>query len=341
MEGMKIVACCPEIVDEMHEAVTTLSEHKDQEALKNMPTQEKLTIASLVSNLSSQMEKFDLLLKENEAAQERIRQLQQGSDWLQHTCESLQQSEAEKAQKINMLEKKISELEKTVVDMKLNEAESKSREDFYKLHIGKLEQELGKGICPQVKLTQSLTTSSSAAENVRIGRPPQRTPLLTRSFSAFLKKSFVTTDSNGSQEENDEHEMRIVRPRSNTDEIAAEINKHLEHYTPTRNETSHRHESRHHRMNSCPIIIPRRETDLSNITDFTDESWAEKQLAVGPNMQGDDLHPVFEPAGRDLQQRMSLRGSGTRRRKGDDDDDDGGGDKHGDSIPKKIDLAFC
>jgi hypothetical protein len=118
-----------------------------------------------------------------------------------------------------MLEKKISELEKTVVDMKLNEAESKSREDFYKLHIGKLEQELGEGIDPQVKLTQLLTTASSAVDNVRIGKSPQRTPLLTRSFSAFLKKSFVTTDSNGSQEEvtasGDEHEMRIVRPRSN------------------------------------------------------------------------------------------------------------------------------
>lgn len=39
---------------------------------------------------------------------------------------------------------------------------------------------------------------------------------------------------------------------------------------------------------------------------------------------------------------MSLRGSGTQKRKGDDDDDDdGGGDRHGDSIPKKIDLAFC
>lgn len=338
MEGMKIVACCPEIVAEMQEAVTTLSEHEDQEALKNMPIQEKLTMDVLVSHLSSQMEKFDLLLKENEAAQERIRQLQQGSDWLQHTCESLQQSEAAKAQKINMLEKKISELEKTVVDMKLNEAESKSREDFYKLHIGKLEQELGVGVGPQVKLTQSLTTTSSAVDNVRIGKPPQRTPLLTRSFSAFLKKSFVTTDSNGSQEEvtasGDEHEMRIVRPRSNTDEIAAEINKHLEHYTPTRNDTSHRHESRHHRMNSCPVIIPRRET-------ITNESWAEKQLAVDPNVQDDDLHPVFEPAGRDLQQRMSLRGSGTQRGKGDDDDDDGGGDRRSDSIPKKIDLAFC
>lgn len=58
-------------------------------------------------------------------------------------------------------------------------------------------------------------------------------------------------------------------------------------------------------------------------------------------MQDDDLHPVFEPAGRDLQQRMSLRGSGTQRGKGDDDDDDGGGDRRSDSIPKKIDLAFC
>jgi len=161
-------------------------------------TLEELNAASLVRLLSSQMEKFDHLLQKNESSQETIIQLQQRSDWLKETCQAFERSEAKKVKKISSLEKKIDDLEKLVIEMKLNEAESRSREDHYKLQIANLEQLLEKSAEPSMqgveprrqrkgasKHTQSLIIPP--ASNARLKGHPERNPL-NRSFTSFFKR---------------------------------------------------------------------------------------------------------------------------------------------------------
>jgi len=356
-----------------NEATSLLTEeHPSHQTNTNMSSkrssfQEELNAASLVSLLSSQMGEFEQLLIKNEAAQEKIHQLQQGSDWLKQTCESLQQSEREKKIKIDMLEKKICDLEKLVIDMKLNEAESRGREDHYKLQIANLEHLLKTGMQPcrqrdgSAKLTQSFTLSAS---NVRSGEHPKRNPLLTRSFSSFFRKSSVGdgTDRNCVEtskkvplQDDEKIATNVSRPRLGTaNEIISEsFRRHSpkgpydasplhesfhSHPNPRRNDSS-----AHFRSNSYPIVIPeRRSTHLSNITDLTDESWAEmradeadRSCTSHPSLDHSEVtpSPVFEPAGPQLQLKMSLRSSGTTQRKEEE--------SRGDGIPSKIDLSYC
>lgn len=170
-------------------------------------TLEELNAASLVRLLSSQMEKFDHLLQKNESSQETIIQLQQRSDWLKETCQAFERSEAEKVKKISSLEKKIDDLEKLVIEMKLNEAESRSREDHYKLQIANLEQLLEKSAEPHgvsveprrqrkasSKHSQSLIIPPNS--NGRLKGHPERNPL-NRSFTAFFKRGDNSDRSGG------------------------------------------------------------------------------------------------------------------------------------------------
>ncbi len=350
-----------------NEATSFLTEeHPPQQTNTNMSTstnrslfQEELNAASLVSLLSSQMGQFEELLQKNEAAQEKIHQLQQGSDWLKRTCESLQQSEREKMMKINTLKKKIVDLEKLVVDMKLNEAESRGREDHYKLQIANLEHLLNNGTQPKngtqprrqrngaARFTQSFTTSPS---NVRSGEHLDRNPLLTRSLSSLFRKSSVSDGSDRSCGEtpkianNDvsrkiiSESLRRYNPKGANDGSPLHESFHG-HFNHTTNDSSHI------RSNSYPIVIPeRRSTNLSNITD---ESWpearvdkadvdkADRSCTSFPSLGQSEVtpHPVFEPGGPQLQKSLSLRGSGTQQQKKED--------SHGDAIPDQIDLSYC
>ncbi len=170
---------------------------------------EELNAASLVRLLSSQMEKFDHLLQKNESSQETIIQLQQRSDWLKETCQAFERSEAKKVKKISSLEKKIDDLEKLVIEMKLNEAESRSREDHYKLQIANLEQLLEKSAEPRMqsvsveprrqrkassKLSQSLIIPPNSTGRLKGGS--ERNPL-NRSFTAFFKRGDNSDRSGG------------------------------------------------------------------------------------------------------------------------------------------------
>ena len=172
-----------------------------------MGSSSALNAASLVRELSIQTDKLDQLLQTNEAAQNEIHQLQQNREFLSLKCQSLQHSEGEKIRKISMLEKKIDELENIVIDMKLSEAESRSREDHYKLQIAHLEQLLNIGAGQDRKRsdgsnfaqyltsrTRSRITSNNSGSDV--GEQEERNHLLNVSFTSFFGKSANDSDAN-------------------------------------------------------------------------------------------------------------------------------------------------
>ena len=338
-----------------------------------------LNAASLVRLLSSQTEKFDLLLQRNEAAQEEIRQLKQGSDWLRSTCESLQQSEAQKTSKINLLEKRVQDLEKLVVDMKLKEAESRSREDHYKLQIANLQQLLESGMEPRrqrnggLRFTQSFTLSSDS--NARIGNHPKGSPPLTRSFSSFFKKSDKSSDDtlklavskmdigSGNTKGSGSTPLDTGNQGESTDDAAKEGDRQLPEniaastqrwYNPKRSInrgssiTNNSSDGTESPLEDYPIeakIPSRRATHLSNITDLTDEVWEEAEVDIAdrsdrsfasdssPCQQSEstNTHPIFEPAGTLLKDKLSFReGKAKLQRQ----------DSQGEVVSKEF-LSYC
>lgn len=353
------------------------SHHQDNTDTKSTDThgsQEQLHAASLVRLLSNQLDKFDQLLQKNEAAQETILQLQQGSDWLKETCLSLQRSEAKKTKKISLLERKIGDLEKLVIDMKLNEAESRSREDHYKLEIANLEHRLVKGIEPSrqrkggLKHAQSLILPSGS--KVSKGEHTEINPLLTRSFSSFFRKPDIS-DRSGGESGSETPKVAVSKPSLGTDKSdrrSSETKKKVPRkedekiattvpkpepsgwYNPKRS-------IRNSAPNDCshPTAVPsRRATHLSNITDLTDEAWEDTQMDEADRSFGSDSspcelspHPVFEAADEQLKLKLSFRGRLTHAKnevdKNEEDkkeEDKNEEDRQGEAIPKNF-LSYC
>ena len=312
-----------EVAKMLNEGDPILQNKTDASTNNTHGSQEHINTASLVRLLSYQMEKFDQLLQKNEQSQETILRLQQGSDWLKDTCEAFQRSEAMKLREISLLERKIDDLEKLVVDMKLNQAESRSREDHYKLKIANLERLLEKGVQPRrqrnggLKHTQSLTLPS--ASNARSSKEhPETKPRLARSFSSFLRKadnsdrsggeppkvlskvavsmpSHRTDNSHCSSSDstkkdvprNEDDKVDITVPRSMLKTTEDILREPANWYNPKRSINNSPTNDAFH-----PTTLPsHRETHLSNITDITDEAWDDVLVDEAGRSFGSDSSP--------------------------------------------------
>ena len=187
------------------DCIKTLSASEVLHLRQAMYTHEKLRMMSLAQSLTDQMSAFHELLDEN-----------------QHLKQEMSKMNKEK-------DRNISELENAMIGMKLDLAQFRSSEDYYRLSIVRLEFDLKKAYAennalhqkrdmpvdmpieleagrtssaPRRRLSKSMTSAAYPGidVNVRLGEQlPKKNPLLTRSWSikdsfSFLDKSIRNVD---------------------------------------------------------------------------------------------------------------------------------------------------